>query len=196
MGGASGGVEIINLATPGTHVYNRAGRRVAGLTSLRWGEPGLMEQDVQVEQVNTFLIEPASWRDLNSLRSVEAACFPKDAWPLWDLIGVLTLPNVVRLKATVDGRMVGFIAGDVRPNQQMSWIATVGVLPEYQGRGIGAALLRACEQRIDTPMIRLNVRVSNETAIRLYQRYGYQRIGLWPSYYADKEDALVMEKRR
>ena len=154
-----------------------------------------MERDVEVELTDSFVIEPASWRDLGPLRYVEAACFPKDAWPLWDLIGVLTLPNVVRLKAMVDGRMVGFIAGDVRPSQQMSWIATVGVLPEFQGRGIGAALLRACEQRIETPAIRLNVRVSNDNAIRLYQRYGYQRIGLWPGYYQDGEDALVMEKR-
>ena len=44
-------------------------------------------------------IQPATWRDLNSLRHLERLCFPKDAWPLLDLVGVLTLPNVVRLKA-------------------------------------------------------------------------------------------------
>lgn len=139
-------------------------------------------------------IEPATWHDLNPLRAMEKVCFPKDAWPLWDLIGVLTLPNVIRLKASIDEVMVGFIAGDVRPRETIAWIATVAVLPEYQRRGIGEALVLACEKQISVPRVRLSVRISNQTAIRLYYRLGYQDIGNWPAYYADKEDALVMEK--
>jgi len=142
------------------------------------------------------LIEPATWRDLNALRHLEKVCFPKDAWPLWDLIGVLTLPNVVRMKAVAEGSMIGFIAGDVRTAQRMAWIATIGVLTEYRRRGIGKALLLACEERLVVPTIRLNVRVSNQAAIHLYQDFGYQRAGLWPAYYQDGEDALVMEKLR
>ena len=140
------------------------------------------------------VIEQAGWRDLNGLRHLEKVCFPKDAWPLWDLIGVLTLPNVVRLKAVVSGQMVGFIACDVRPSDQVAWIATVGVVPEQRGRGIGRALMLACEGRQSMPRLRLNVRLSNEAAIRLYQDLGYQREGIWPEYYQDGEDALVMEK--
>jgi ribosomal-protein-alanine N-acetyltransferase len=141
-------------------------------------------------------IEPATWRDLNALRHIEQICFPTDAWPLWDLIGVLTMPNIVRLKAVVDGNMVGFIAGDVRTGQHMAWVATVCVLPEYRSRGIGAALMQACEAQIKEPSIRLNVRVSNASAIHLYQSLGYRRVGSWPGYYQDGEDALVMEKQR
>jgi ribosomal protein S18 acetylase RimI-like enzyme len=139
-------------------------------------------------------IEQANWRDLNALRHVESVCFPKDAWPLWDLIGVLTLPNVVRIKAVVENEMVGFIAGDVRPSQNLAWIATVGVVPKFRGLGIGTGLMLACEAQLSVPRVRLNVRVSNDGAIRLYQELGYQRAGLWPAYYQDGEDALVMEK--
>ncbi len=114
---------------------------------------------------------------------------------MWDLIGVLTLPGIVRLKATVDGRMVGFIAGDIRPAEKISWIATIGVLTEYRRRGIAVALLQACEARLTEPVVRLNVRMSNAGAIRLYEQHGYQRVGTWPDYYQDREDALVMEKR-
>lgn len=146
-------------------------------------------------QSDNFQIEDATWRDLNGLRKVEQVCFPLDVWPLWDLIGVLTLPGVVRLKASADMQMVGFIAADVRQRENISWIATVGVLPEYQGRGIGTALLLACEAKLPTPIVRLNVRMSNQTAIKLYEKNGYQRVGLWPSYYQDHEDALIMEKQ-
>jgi len=141
-------------------------------------------------------ILPASLRDLGSLRRVEQACFPKDAWPLLDLIAVLTWPDVVRLKAVEDGLMVGFLAGDPRPSEQMAWISTVGVLPDYQRRGIGRALLRECEKRLPQPRIHLCVRVSNKSAIHLYQEEGYLAVDTWQEYYTDKESALVMEKIR
>jgi ribosomal-protein-alanine N-acetyltransferase len=139
-------------------------------------------------------ILPSNLRDLGSLRRVEQACFPKDAWPLLDLIAVLTWPEVVRLKAVEDGQMVGFIAGDPRSTDNMAWIATVGVLPEYQRRGIGRALLRACEAKLTQPRIRLCVRVSNEGAIAMYKQEGYISADVWREYYNDKESALVMEK--
>jgi ribosomal protein S18 acetylase RimI-like enzyme len=141
-------------------------------------------------------ILPSTLRDLGSLRRVEQACFLRDAWPLLDLIAVLTWPDVVRLKAVEDGLMVGFIAGDPRPSERMAWIATVGVLPEYQRRGIGRKLLRECEKRLTQPRIRLCVRVSNAGAIDLYRQEEYSAVNTWREYYSDKENALVMEKLR
>ena len=141
-------------------------------------------------------ILPANLRDLGSLRRIEQACFPKDAWPLLDLIAVLTWPDVVRLKAVEDGLMVGFIAGDPRSSENLAWIATIGVLPEYQRRGIGRALLRACEEKLPQKRIRLCVRVSNEGAIEMYKQEGYVSTDTWQKYYNDKESALVMEKIR
>jgi ribosomal-protein-alanine N-acetyltransferase len=145
---------------------------------------------------DSYSIEQAGWRDLNALRHLERACFSKDAWPLLDMIGVLALPNVVRLKAVVDGDMVGFIAGDVRPGHRLAWIATLAVLPEYRRRGIGRTLLQTCEEQLKVAQIRLNVRASNQAAVHLYKEAGYQKTGLWKNYYADGEDALVMEKEQ
>jgi ribosomal-protein-alanine N-acetyltransferase len=145
---------------------------------------------------NNYTIEPASWRDLGALRQLEKICFPLDAWPLFDLIGVLTFPGIVRLKAVCDEQMVGFIAGDPRRLEGIAWIATIGVLPERRGRGIAAALLKACEEQLPIPTIRLVVRASNDTAIRLYLRFGYTEISRWPRYYHDGENGVVMEKRR
>lgn len=139
-------------------------------------------------------IEPASCRDLNALRRLERECFPRDAWSLLDLIGVLTLPNVVRLKAVCGEEIVGFIAADIRRSKGTAWIATIAVLPAYRRRGLGTALLRAVESRVDMPRLRLNVRASNLPAIHLYESFGFQRSGSRPSYYQDGEEALIFEK--
>ena len=155
-----------------------------------------MNSILQAQSVAGVAIEPASLRDLGALRHVEQICFPKDAWPLLDLISVLTFGGVVRLKAVRDKGMIGFIAGDVRRMEGMAWIATLAVLPEYRGRGIGAALLQACEAQIPVNKIRLCVRPSNEVAIRLYERFGYTKMGQWSRYYNDGESALVMEKMK
>lgn len=149
-----------------------------------------------MSQATQFQVEHASWQDLNDLRKLEEICFGDDSWPLWDLIAVLTLPKIIRLKVMVDGKMAGFVAGDPHTHEGIGWIATLGVLPEYRRLGIAAALLEACERELDLPSLRLSVRRSNEPAIALYRKFGYQMIDVWRNYYHSGEDALVLEKRR
>jgi ribosomal protein S18 acetylase RimI-like enzyme len=132
--------------------------------------------------------------DLNALRKLEKLSFEKDAWPLFDLMAVLTFPEVIRLKAIQDEQMVGFIAGDPRRREGWAWIATIAVHPGHRRRGIGRALLHACEARLGVPRTRLTVRISNTAAIRMYETEGYKTIDIWKAYYNDGEDAQVMEK--
>jgi [ribosomal protein S18]-alanine N-acetyltransferase len=141
-------------------------------------------------------ITTASVLDLTALNKLERACFARDAWPILDLIAVLTFPEVVRLKAVEDGRMIGFAAGDMHNGDGIGWIATIGIDPEYRRRGYGRQLLRACEALLRTSRIRLSVRASNESAIRLYEQEGYRRVDVWQGYYNDGEAALIMEKDR
>ena len=136
----------------------------------------------------------ATIRDLNALRKLERICFEKDSWPLFDLIAVLTFPDVIRLKAVEDDQMVGFVAGDPRPSQGFSWIATIAVLPDYRRKGIGRSLLHACEVQLKTPRLKLSVRASNQAAITLYEQEGYRTMDMWKAYYTDGENAIVMEK--
>lgn len=132
--------------------------------------------------------------DLSALRKLELECFGKDAWPLFDLIAVLTFAEVIRIKAIEDGQMVGFIAGDPHPRDGWGWISTLAVDSRYQRRGIGRALLHACESKLGVPKSRLTVRLSNHAAISMYEKEGYLTTELWKSYYNDGEDAMVMEK--
>ena len=46
------------------------------------------------------------------------------------------------------------------------------------------------------PAVRLSVRRSNDAAAALYHREGYRLVDIWPHYYFDGEDAMVLEKKR
>jgi ribosomal-protein-alanine N-acetyltransferase len=144
----------------------------------------------------SYQVEGAGLADFNALRALEQVCFGGDAWPWFDLVGVLLMPGLVRLKASVQGRMVGFVGGDPHPAEGVGWIATLGVLPEYRRLGIATTLLLACEERMGLGVVRLSVRRSNQSAIDLYHKEGYRLVDIWASYYFDQEDALVLEKKR
>lgn len=138
-------------------------------------------------------IENAKAWDLVTLQRLSKRCFGSDAWPWVDMLAALVTPGAVRLKALMDARVVGYVIADQR-ERGVGWIASIAVAPEARREGIGSALLRAAEQTLDTPRIRLALRPSNRAALNLYQQHGYESVTHWPSYYNDGEDALVMEK--
>jgi ribosomal protein S18 acetylase RimI-like enzyme len=144
-----------------------------------------------------WYIQSADWRDFSQLKHLEKVCFnAEDNWPFWDLLGILTLPGLVRLKAVMDGRMVGFIGGERDSVRRLGWVTTLAVLPEFRRRGIALALLSRCEDMLAMPAIRLTVRASNQAAIGLYEQQGYRLVDQWKRYYACGEDGLVFEKNR
>jgi ribosomal protein S18 acetylase RimI-like enzyme len=140
-------------------------------------------------------IEPASWRDWRGVSVLERACFQLDAWGPVEIFFALVGRNV-RFKAVTQGRLVGFVMGDPQPSQGFSWIATIGVHPDFQRRGIGQQLLGAAETALTTPRIRLTVRRSNLGAIALYKKFGYRESTVWEHYYAGGEAGIVMEKQK
>jgi len=140
-------------------------------------------------------IVTANILDLNALRKLENESFGRDAWPLFDLVAVLSFSGVIRLKAVEDGQMVGFVAGDPHPRDGWGWIATIAVDSRYRRRGIGRALLHACESKLGVPRSRLTVRISNQIAISMYEKDGYESAEIWSRYYNDGEDGMVMEKQ-
>src|SRR5260370_17799305 len=75
-------------------------------------------------------------------------------------------------------------------------ITTVGVRANQQGKGYGHALMAALIQRayqLGSRWLTLEVRPSNDVAVRLYEKFGFKVIGRRRGYYTDNnEDALVM----
>jgi len=75
-------------------------------------------------------------------------------------------------------------------------IGNLAVAPGTQGEGVGALLLaRALADAADRGIehAALEVRVGNERAIRLYERFGFEAVAIRKAYYEDNgENALVM----
>jgi ribosomal-protein-alanine N-acetyltransferase len=78
-------------------------------------------------------------------------------------------------------------------------VHNVAVDPAHRGRGLGRRLLElglAYGARRGTRLTFLEVRRSNEVALRLYASLGFDQVGVRRGYYAKpREDALVLRRR-
>jgi [ribosomal protein S18]-alanine N-acetyltransferase len=157
--------------------------------------PSSSRDRTATDRADALRIERAGWRDTRALVRLDRRCFkPIDTFAWYEFFELCLWPGVIALKAMMDDRIVGFIAGDPRPVEGHTIIVTVGVDPEWQGRGIGEQLLRAVEVRSTLARLRLMVRVSNQPALGLYRKLGYAIVDTWRRYYGDGEDAYLMEK--
>ena len=82
-------------------------------------------------------------------------------------------------------------------------LLNITVSPKLRSMGLGSRMMGAIEgvaAQQKMPRIILEVRPSNEPAVALYQKLGYEQIGLRKNYYpasqqsGEREDALVMAK--
>ncbi len=77
-------------------------------------------------------------------------------------------------------------------------ITSVAVLPEYRRNGIAYRLIQEFLKLLpeDTESIFLEVRESNEAAIRLYEKCGFERLSVRKNFYSQpRENAVVMQKK-
>ena len=92
------------------------------------------------------------------------------------------------------GAVVGFLAAVVSAPQQAR-ILMLAVYGPWRRRGIGSALmgafLKECAMR-GLSAIELEVRKSNDAAIRFYTRYGFEIANVLPKFYTDGEDGYKM----
>jgi len=101
------------------------------------------------------------------------------------------------LVADLDGHPVGFLAAVISADGQAR-ILMFAVTSAFRKRGIGSqvmnAFVQACAMR-GIRHIELEVRFSNDEAIRFYKRYGFEIAGVLEKFYTDGEDGYKMIKR-
>jgi ribosomal-protein-alanine N-acetyltransferase len=94
------------------------------------------------------------------------------------------------LVAKDENKVVGYIG--IEKILDEKHIINLAVHPDYQGKGIGKRLLQQVLN--DEEVFFLEVRTSNETARKIYERLGFKVINIRKGYYADGEDAYVMQR--
>lgn len=88
------------------------------------------------------------------------------------------------LVAVVGGRVVGMLGLHTfpqRPRRRHAGVIGISVADEWQGKGVGAALMRAgvdlADNWLNLHRLELEVYTDNESAIRLYEKFGFKHEG-------------------
>jgi [ribosomal protein S18]-alanine N-acetyltransferase len=133
--------------------------------------------------------------DLSAIEAIEQRAYPTP-WSRSMFASELAKPTSICLGAFEGTDLLGYV---VNSRYVDAWhVMNVAVDPDRRRRGIATSLLerlfeltREDERRGYT----LEVRISNEEAIHLYERLGFEPRGIRRGYYTDnKEDALIMWK--
>ena len=131
--------------------------------------------------------------DAAEAAAIESTIFTQP-WSRDGFISSLSSPYTIYLVARQGGKIAGS-AGLWRTFDEAD-ITNIAVRPEMQGKGIGEMLLRSLmEQGRKEGIVRftLEVRSSNEKAIRLYEKCGFASVGVRKNFYSfPTEDADIM----
>jgi len=142
--------------------------------------------------VTDLEIRRLTYADLPHVIAIERRAFPTP-WSLAMFVLELSKPAGICLAAVREGRLVGYL---VCSRYDTVWhLMNVAVDPQVQREGIASSLLERLFELADKPseQYTLEVRTSNDAAIRLYERFGFRAAGRRRAYYHDnREDALIM----
>ncbi|MEV5413858.1 ribosomal protein S18-alanine N-acetyltransferase [Thermopolyspora sp. NPDC052614] len=136
--------------------------------------------------------------DIPEVMRLERETFPLDAWSEGMMRGELADQPRTRhyLVAVADGEIVAY-AGLAAAGDQAD-VQTIAVRAERRRTGIGRALLSELIEeavRRGAECVFLEVRADNPPAQAMYERFGFERIGVRRRYYDDGTDAYTMMKK-
>lgn len=141
-----------------------------------------------------MIVREMTKEDLEEVVNIESSLY-KDKWNkeayLRDLENEIAYNYVLEHKGVILGYYGFWLMFDNID------ITKVSIRKELQGKGLSKILMEDMFNRIsnsDINTITLEVRVSNEVAIALYEKYGFKKISVREKYYENVEDAYVMQK--
>lgn len=133
--------------------------------------------------------------DLEQVCAIEQTLFTRP-WKRQDFLDALSKEENIYLVVEDKQQILGYcgvwgVAGEGQ-------ITNVAVKKEYQGRGVGAALLGYTLKEGESRKLdayTLEVRVSNHAALHLYEKLGFHSAGIRKDFYdLPQEDAIIMWK--
>jgi [ribosomal protein S18]-alanine N-acetyltransferase len=144
-------------------------------------------------------VRRAELSDLDDLVALEQATFDSDRVSRAQFRRHLDSDSARVLVASANHRrFLGTALVFFRKGSRVARLYSIASLPEARGKGVGTALIEAAEaasRQRRCHALRLEVRVDNETAMRLYERLGYHRFGpVVKGFYEDGSDAYRFEK--
>nr|WP_132113060.1 ribosomal protein S18-alanine N-acetyltransferase [Actinocrispum wychmicini] len=146
-------------------------------------------------------VQPLRREDLGRCAELEKVLFPgEDPWSEQSFRSELAAGGYY-LGAFAEDLLVGYagLALLGRPGAYEAEVHTIGVDPRWQGKGVGKALLEgllAHADQVHAPVF-LEVRTDNAAAIGLYEKHGFEQIGIRRRYYRPSgADAYTMARPR
>jgi [ribosomal protein S18]-alanine N-acetyltransferase len=143
-----------------------------------------MNPDLEIRQL--------TYADLPQVIAIERRAFPTP-WSLAMFVLELSKPSGICLAGWLDDRIVAYL---VCSRYDTVWhLMNVAVDDRLRRQGLATAMLERLFEMADRPNAQytLEVRTSNDGAIRLYERLGFRAAGRRRAYYHDnREDALIM----
>lgn len=144
-------------------------------------------------------VRRAELSDLDDLVSLEQATFDSDRISRAQFRRHLDSDSARVLIASANHRrFLGTAMVFFRKGSRVARLYSIASLPEARGKGVGTALIEAAEaaaRQRRCQSLRLEVRTDNDSAIRLYEHLGYDRVGpVKRGFYEDGSDAFVYEK--
>jgi len=142
-----------------------------------------------------IIIEKMNESHIADLARLEKECFSQP-WSEDGLRAELNNPNAVFYVAVADGVTAGYVG--MHHVVDVCYIANLAVLKEFRKQGIAGSLLQClCDyaQNSSAAELTLEVRASNDAAIALYKKNGFEVVGKRPNFYKKPtEDAFIMTK--
>ena len=144
-----------------------------------------------------MIIRPATAADIDALVALEASFPEVDRFDRRTWRRLLSGHASVLVSGTPKDSLLAAAVMLYRKGAGVARLYSITVAPEARGKGLARALMAACEADATgrgARAVRLEVRSTNSSAIRLYEAGGYRVIATLESYYPDGEAALRMEK--
>lgn len=130
------------------------------------------------------------------IEQIELEIFPEDCWSLASIKESVDFPIFFGEVCLLGEEIVAYYGMNIIAGE--GYIANIAVAKFFQGKGLGnilmSRMLDTTKQRCEE--ITLEVRVSNQRAIALYQKFGFVGEGTRKNFYQDGEDALIMWRRK